>query len=109
MYGCEGGRSLLALTADGRSAPCSFWRDDGGGAYPESWIGDATLARFRAHADSPGEPCSDCAFRRSCRGGCRIVAGAMGDGPWAPDPECPRVRRHRRAVAADAQRAWEKR
>ncbi len=107
VMGCEPGRALVAVRADGRAAPCSFWQSDArtepdtanasaADALTHAWHDDATLGAFRAYQRALPEPCASCAFRASCRGGCRIVAGALGDTPWAPDPECPRVRAHGR-------------
>jgi len=109
VMGCEAGRSLLAVRADGRAAPCSFWQSGERSALPEApaesasldraWHDDAVLAQFRDYQTTLPEPCASCTFRASCRGGCRIVAAAIGTTPWAPDPECPRVRAHARAQA----------
>ena len=103
VMGCEAGRSLLATRADGRAAPCSFWQSEvraqptaTEGALDTAWRDDATLGEFRAYQAALPEPCASCSFRASCRGGCRIVAAAVGVTPWAPDPECPRVRSHAR-------------
>jgi MoaA/NifB/PqqE/SkfB family radical SAM enzyme len=78
VFGCEAGASLCAIRSDGRTAPCSFLD-----------VGDVAPAGVSA-------PCNTCALARVCRGGCRAVArftlGADG-----PDPECPRVVRHRGA------------
>jgi radical SAM protein with 4Fe4S-binding SPASM domain len=95
VMGCEAGRSLLAVKADGASSPCSFW--EGGGEPAETaWEGDTTLARFRAHRRDPPEPCASCPVVRACRGGCRIVAAHLDGEAFGPDPECPRVRAHRK-------------
>jgi radical SAM protein with 4Fe4S-binding SPASM domain len=103
VMGCEAGRSLLAVRADGQPAPCSFWQSDVRVSatstdvqYDDAWRDDATLDAFRAYQAALPEPCAACDFRASCRGGCRIVASAGGASPWAPDPECPRVRAHLR-------------
>ena len=96
VLGCEAGRSLLAMRADGAVAGCSFWREEAPAPRPGGELGwDApALERFRAlHARLP-EPCASCALRPACRGGCRVVAAHAGD-PAAPDPECPRVRPRR--------------
>ncbi len=98
VIGCEGGRSLLATRSDGAALPCSFWGDAAtseAGDLDAAWAGDPTLERFRAHAETPPEPCASCAFRAVCRGGCRVVARELAGTPWAPDPECPRVRAHK--------------
>jgi len=73
VFGCEAGRNLVALRADGREAPCSFLDP---GAVLEG-------------------PCADCALSRVCRGGCRAVARFL-TGHDGPDPECPRVVRRER-------------
>lgn len=101
VMGCEAGRSLLAVKADGRSSPCSFW-EAGGTPVSRAWDHDPTVARFRRHGREPGEPCASCPVRRACRGGCRIVASFIDGEPFGPDPECPRVRAHRRAKFAEA-------
>lgn len=100
VMGCEAGRSLLAVKADGASGPCSFW-ERGGEPASSAWSRDPTLVRFREHRAAPGEPCASCAYRPACRGGCRIVSAHLLDDPYAPDPECPRVRAHA-AEARDA-------
>ncbi len=93
VFGCEAERHLGAVRADGSAAPCSF-------APREPLVAPSRLARaaprrYRAHAESPPEPCASCALRRACRGGCRVVAAHAGD-PAGPDPECPRVLERRR-------------
>jgi radical SAM protein with 4Fe4S-binding SPASM domain len=101
VYGCEAGRRLLAVTSDGSISPCSF-------AAPAAPFSERTVRglhrslpvlAFRGHADSPPAPCSTCALRSVCRGGCRIVASHAGS-LSAPDPECPRVLAHRRGSLA---------
>ncbi|MCB9665739.1 MAG: radical SAM protein [Alphaproteobacteria bacterium] len=93
VAGCPGGHSLLSRRADGAWAPCSFAHDDAAqGAPGDHWQADPTLVTWRARADAPPEPCASCAFRASCRGGCRVVAAHLTGDPLAPDPECPRVR-----------------
>lgn len=95
VNGCEAGRSLLALRADGRPSPCSFWRSEAKErSAREAWQEDEVLGAFRSYAAEPAAPCATCAIRSACRGGCRIVAGHLGASPFAPDPECPRVRVH---------------
>ncbi len=94
VMGCEGGRSLLAVKATGASAPCSFWGDEGRPAEV-AWEEDEAVHAFRAYRAALPEPCDTCEARLACRGGCRIVAGHLTGEPFAPDPECPRVRAHR--------------
>ena len=92
VVGCPGGHSLLARTAEGAWAPCSFAHSAAdSGDLQEVWRGGAALRAWRDRAAAPPEPCASCPYRDVCRGGCRIVAGHAGD-PLAADPECPRVR-----------------
>jgi radical SAM protein with 4Fe4S-binding SPASM domain len=95
--GCEAGSALSAVKVDGRVAPCSFVDaiDLPASELAESFADHVGLAPFRAFADHPPEPCASCAIRHVCRGGCKVVAGHLGSTPFAPDPECPRVVRHR--------------
>ena len=76
VFGCEAGASLCAIRSDGRTAPCSFLD-----------VGDVAPAGTSA-------PCDGCNLARVCRGGCRAVARFV-IGHDGPDPECPRVLRHR--------------
>lgn len=80
VMGCEAGRQLAAVDVHGRDAPCSF--------LP----GETSVAEYPARAP---EPCSSCPVRVVCRSGCRVVARHLGGDPFAPDPECPRVRASR--------------
>jgi radical SAM protein with 4Fe4S-binding SPASM domain len=92
VFGCEAARHLGALRVDGRAAPCSFGppsRDAGGPDLSEAWR-RAPMA----------EPCRSCDLRTVCRGGCRVVALHL-DGELGPDPECPRVRAHRKEHPSD--------
>jgi radical SAM protein with 4Fe4S-binding SPASM domain len=100
VMGCEAGRSLWSVKADGRTSPCSFWGEGGTALGEDAWAEDDILAAFRAHARDLPAPCGACPFRHVCRGGCRVVARAVVGDPWAPDPECPRVRAHRQGKAA---------
>jgi radical SAM protein with 4Fe4S-binding SPASM domain len=88
VFGCEAGDRLAAMRVDGKSAPCSF--------APAA--DDAELARWRAYAAAPDEPCASCTLRPVCKGGCKVVSRFVDDRHGA-DPECPRVRAHRRASA----------
>lgn len=81
VFGCEAGRHLGAVRADGTRAGCSF----------VTW-GSGELERFRSYANDPPRPCRDCDLREVCRGGCKVVSMHL-DGDFTPDPECPRVRR----------------
>ena len=93
IFGCEAAGALAAVTVTGQVAPCSF-------AAPTSLpsiadhASDPDLARWRAYADAPAEPCASCSLRPVCRGGCKVVASFV-DGAHGPDPECPRVVAHR--------------
>ena len=91
VSGCEAGRSLLALHADGTTSGCSFARTpEMRGAM--GWNDRAALDRFRDYPARAPEPCASCPVRPACRGGCRVVAEFVGGDAWQPDPECPRVR-----------------
>jgi radical SAM protein with 4Fe4S-binding SPASM domain len=105
VMGCEAGGALAAVKVDGRLAPCSFASAIDVDARATSALRGAfvapppELARWRTVADAPPEPCASCAIRAVCRGGCKIVSAHLGDDPFAPDPECPRVRAHAGAPA----------
>jgi len=92
VFGCEAGAALAAVDATGRVAPCSFAPATAlrGRDLVSGHDGDAELARWRAWADAPPEPCASCSFRSVCKGGCKVVS-AFVDGVHGPDPECPRV------------------
>lgn len=99
VLGCEAGRHLAAVRVDGAVAPCSFADAsalDARAAFGDAraWSTDPALESLRALHDA--EPCRSCELREVCRGGCRVVAAHV-DGVLGPDPECPRVRRARRA------------
>jgi radical SAM protein with 4Fe4S-binding SPASM domain len=80
VFGCEAGASLCAIRSDGRTAPCSFLEPR-----------ETEIAPYGESA-----PCDGCALRRVCRGGCKAVSRFLV-GHDAPDPECPRVVRHKEA------------
>lgn len=83
VMGCEAGRGLETVDAHGNAAPCSFWpKGDREG-----------IERVGDYARALPEPCASCEYRSICRGGCRIVAAQLASTLYAPDPECPRVRR----------------
>lgn len=90
VFGCEAGRNLAIVRADGAVAGCSFASDAAPGPLDEDALAHAAVARFSAHADALPVPCASCAFRVACRGGCRVVADHAGRSGEA-DPECPRV------------------
>ncbi|MBX3192203.1 MAG: radical SAM protein, partial [Labilithrix sp.] len=101
ILGCEAGGLLGAARVDGKIAPCSFTdptdldvRD-----LAKGWSAEPGLAPFRRHADAPPEPCASCTLRAVCKGGCKVVSLYDG-GAVGPDPECPRVRAHRRGPAS---------
>jgi len=104
VLGCEAGRSLMTVDARGRARPCSVW--DGSLASAPSvldaaWNSDETLGAMRRFARALPTPCADCAGRAVCRGGCRVVSLHVLGTPFAPDPECPRVRGPSVAAAPD--------
>ncbi len=96
IFGCEAGEALASVRADGYVSPCSF-------ASPTALRGvdlaghttDPELTRWREHRLSPDEPCASCTLRPVCKGGCKVVSSFV-DHVHGPDPECPRVRAHRR-------------
>ncbi len=92
VVGCTGGETLLARTATGAWAPCSFAGAGAPGEPAAIWADDPMLEAWRGRAARPPEPCASCPVQSVCRGGCRIVAGHLTGDPLAPDPECPRVR-----------------
>lgn len=98
VTGCHGGDRLWSRAADGAWHPCSFAHGLPGAGEPTRapphavWGSDPTLTAWRARAAEPPDPCSSCAYRAVCRGGCRIVAHHATGDALAPDPECPRVR-----------------
>jgi radical SAM protein with 4Fe4S-binding SPASM domain len=92
VVGCGGGHSLLARTAAGGWAPCSFAAPGEAGDPEVAWATDAVMQSWRGRAERPPEPCGSCPAAAVCRGGCRVVAGFLTGDPLAPDPECPRVR-----------------
>ncbi|MRG97318.1 radical SAM protein [Polyangium spumosum] len=88
VFGCEAGRHLGGLDVAGREAPCSF--------SPSS---TEEIDHFRAYHASPPEPCASCALFPVCRGGCQVVSRHASN-TFSPDPECPRVQRHRAEASA---------
>jgi radical SAM protein with 4Fe4S-binding SPASM domain len=95
VFGCEGGEKLVAVKADGATAPCSFATSSGASTF-ESYASDPELSRWRAWNASPAAPCASCTLFSVCKGGCKVVS-AFVDDAHGPDPECPRVRSHRGA------------
>jgi radical SAM protein with 4Fe4S-binding SPASM domain len=108
VFGCEAGRHLGALRADGEAAPCSMFSVDVGPsvdagaelrdtAAPRRLpLAGVTAAAIRAHHAALIEPCRSCPLSSICRGGCQVVSRHEA-GSFAPDPECPRVLAHRAA------------
>jgi len=81
VLGCEAGANLCAVRTDGQRAPCSF-------------LPPGSVAPHGQNA-----PCSACAFREVCRGGCKAVSRYLEEGD-GPDPECPRVVAYRQTETA---------
>lgn len=90
VEGCPGGRSLVTRDAAGRWAPCSFVSGGRAGELAAAWAADPQLRAWRARPPPP--PCDTCPWLGVCGGGCRAVAAHVAGDPFAPDPECPRVR-----------------
>jgi radical SAM protein with 4Fe4S-binding SPASM domain len=88
VTGCEAGNVLAAV------APEAIGSVD---TLVDGWRSSAALGRWRSWTRGAPEPCASCAYRDTCRGGCKAVSRFFYDGdPWHPDPECPRVLAHRR-------------
>lgn len=101
IYGCEAGHALAAVDAEGMAKPCSFLEDPFGPADDvlRQWDEHQRISSWREHSAEVGAPCSTCAYREICKGGCKVVSQYLGH-PWfSPDPECPRVLAHRRDEA----------
>jgi MoaA/NifB/PqqE/SkfB family radical SAM enzyme len=76
ILGCEAGRYLGHVRANGSKTPCSF--------LPTQPEGALTVDPWEDN------PCNTCALQPVCRGGCQAVSLAL-TGALGPDPECPRV------------------
>lgn len=90
VFGCEAGEALLAVTARGIRAGCSFAPTSGMTETLESW---------GTYKKSLPDPCASCPMRAVCKGGCQIVSTHTLR-RFAPDPECPRVIAHHAASHA---------
>jgi radical SAM protein with 4Fe4S-binding SPASM domain len=98
VFGCEAGRHLGAVRADGSHAPCSFFTSlstsDGELVEPRALVrgaGTSSLStRLRRYHAALAEPCDRCELASACRGGCQVVS-VHAHGRFGPDPECPRV------------------
>lgn len=99
VFGCEAGRHLGAVDAHGRTMACSFSEASTASTHEleAGFREDEQLAMFRAYHASPDEPCRSCPLRQVCRGGCQVVSRHAA-GVFGPDPECPRVVRHKRSL-----------
>jgi radical SAM protein with 4Fe4S-binding SPASM domain len=103
VFGCEAGRHLGAVDAHGHAMACSFAAASEAPAddLENAWTEDIELRRFRAYHAAPDEPCRSCHLVSVCRGGCQVVTRHAA-GTFGPDPECPRVREHRRQRAGES-------
>ena len=101
IYGCEAGHALSAVDAKGIARPCSFVDDPIGDVerFVEGWSDDARLEAWRTYPDRAPAPCTGCAYRAVCKGGCKVVTKHRQGDWFAPDPECPRVLAHQRGEA----------
>ena len=96
IHGCEAGDSLASINPEGGLTGCSFLAAEAGPAtvaLGKAWAGSPVLERLRRYRQEPPEPCKGCAYLKACNGGCRAVSAHLTGDPYAPDPECPRVRR----------------
>ncbi len=97
VMGCEAAGLLGAVDVHGRLGGCSFVDASTTHAdrLGDGSIVDPALDVLRRYASAPPEPCARCAIAPICKGGCKAVSMHLERRLDAPDPECPRVRRHR--------------
>jgi radical SAM protein with 4Fe4S-binding SPASM domain len=108
VFGCEAAQHLGAMRVDGTLAGCSFFSlapperpialRRSAGDVAAAWDEGPDLTAIRAYHAAPDAPCRTCPLFSVCRGGCQIVSRRQG--PFAPDPECPRVLAHRAEASA---------
>ena len=107
VYGCAAGDLLVAAKATGAVTACSFAPPEPGrpraDALAGHWDAPGAFAPYRGWR-AADEPCRSCTYHDLCRGGCKVVSAHVAGDPTAPDPECPRVVDHRRAVGRTAPR-----
>lgn len=71
--GCRGGNAYIAIDAQGRYKPCSFWPETFGPVEEldfRSWRDNPQLQAFRAMRRCAA--CGDCRWLGLCGGGCRL-------------------------------------
>ncbi len=92
VTGCDGGNSLMAITAQGYASGCSFVAGkEKLITINEDWQQLSPFRKFKEIVENAQEPCKTCAHLALCRCGCRAVALYYGGAFSSPDPECPRV------------------
>ena len=72
--GCQGGNAYIAITADGKVKPCSFWEEalfDAETMTQEDWLYNEKIVAFRNARHS--ENCNNCEHFKLCNGGCRLT------------------------------------
>jgi radical SAM protein with 4Fe4S-binding SPASM domain len=101
VYGCTGGDFLVGVKPGGAVTACSFATPaperPHGSALRAYWERPGAFGAFRTWRDA-AEPCSTCTYHHLCRGGCKVVSTHLAGDASSPDPECPRVVDHARAV-----------
>jgi radical SAM protein with 4Fe4S-binding SPASM domain len=98
VYGCAGGDLLVGAKATGALSACSFAApvDVSVERLSEHWDSEGAFGPFRRWREAAEEPCRSCEALSLCRGGCRVVSAHVEGSLGRPDPECARVRAHRR-------------
>ena len=91
VYGCQAGRRLLAVLADGTVYPCRRLPLPVGNAQQtplDELYSSSPLLRDLRETAAPGA-CRGCRWEALCRGGARCLSYAR-TGDWrAKDPDCP--------------------
>ena len=89
---CPAGRTMCAITPEGRVKPCpglpqltgeSILHEDIG----HVWRNSTAFSPLRELSEEI-VPCRECQFFSTCRGGCRAAAMAAYNCLTAPDPDC---------------------
>lgn len=89
-YRCQAGRELITVMADGGLVPCRRLPIPAGNLLEANLADlyrDNPVFRELQRVDVPGG-CSDCFYRRECRGGLRCLAHAMTGSFHRADPGC---------------------
>lgn len=97
VKGCDGGNLLASADHKGRVKACSFSHEFAGtlDTIRDEWETNENFLKYFNWPDTAPEPCKSCDYLKACRGGCHIVAEAVNNDFFAPDPECPIVHEYR--------------